>query len=401
MERTTKRRILAWGTLGVIALVLIALAMKPRPVPADIARVVRGPMEVTLEHEGKTRVRDRFIVSAPVPGRVHRITLEPGDPVQAGFTVLATFEPSDPVMLDSRSRAEAEARLKATRSALERARADRGRSLAEHQLAVIELDRVRRLNVEGIISAERLDSARTEAKARAEALQAAEAAVRTAAHELEVAEARLVLPGDEATGARPAIRLHSPIDGVVLQRYRESEAVVFAGEPLVEVADPADLEVVADFLSTAAVRIRPGMPARIEQWGGGELEGRVRRVEPYGFMKVSALGVEEQRVNVVGDFTGPRKERDSLGDGYRVEMRVVVWEKEEILQLPTSALFRHEEEWAVFAVSGGRAELRLVEIGQRNGLAAEVVSGLVEGDEVIAHPSEEIADGIRVVRRGE
>jgi HlyD family secretion protein len=399
MERTTKRRILTWGGLAVIAVALIALALKPRPVPADLVEVVRGPMEVTLEHEGTARVRDRFVVSAPVPGRVHRITLEPGDPVDAGVTVLATFEPSDPVLLDSRSRAEAEATVKAARSALERARADRERALAEHRLAVTELDRIRRLNEEGILSAERLDSAQTEAKARAEALQAAEAAVRTAAHELEVAEARLVMPGDASTGAKPVIRLHSPIHGVVLRRYRESEAVVPAGEPLVEVADPADLEIVADFLSTDAVRIRPGMPVRIEQWGGGELDGSVRRVEPYGFMKVSALGVEEQRVNVVADFTGPREERESLGDGYRVEMRVVVWAKEEVLQVPTSALFRHQEEWAVFAVSGGRARLALVEIGQRNGLAAELLSGLVEGDEVIAHPAEEVADGVRVARR--
>jgi len=401
MKPTTKRRIWFWGILGAVGLALIwAAVLAPRRVPADFVPVVRGPMKVTLDHEGKTRVRDRFVVSAPLPGRVLRIELEPGDTVVAGETELAVFQPSDPILLDARSRAEAEARVRATRAALDRARADRERASAEHEFASKELERSRRLAEEGVVSTELLDGKESEAKARTEALQAAEAAVRTVLHELEMAQARLVEPGEAAARSGSVIRLRSPVDGVVLRRERESEAVVQAGEPLLVVADPRNLEIEADYLSSDAVKIRPGMQARIEQWGGGEdLEGQVRRVEPYGFMKVSALGVEEQRVNVIIDFTGPAEDRVGLGDGYRVEVRVIVWAGEDVLQVPAGSLFRSGEDWAVFVVEEGRARLRTLEIGRLNGLAAQVLDGLREGDQVIAHPSEQIADGVRVEPR--
>jgi len=401
MKPTTKRRIWFWSILGVVGAALIwAAVLAPRRVPADFVAVVRGPMEVTLDHEGKTRVRDRFVVSAPVPGRVLRIELEPGDDVVAGETVLAVFQPSDPIMLDARSRAQAEALVKAGRAALDRSRADRARASAEHEYTMKERERIRRLAEEGVVSTELLDSIESEAKAMAEALQAAEAGIRSALHELEVAQARLVEPGEAAARSGSVIRLRSPVDGVVLKRQQESEAVVQAGEPLMVVADPDDLEVEADYLSSDAVKIRPGMQARIEQWGGREdLEGQVRGVEPYGFMKVSALGVEEQRVNVIVDFTGPGERREGLGDGYRVEVRIIVWAGEDILQVPSGSLFRSGEDWAVFVVDEGRARLRTVEIGWRNGLAVQVLEGLGEGDRVIAHPSEEISDGVRVEPR--
>jgi len=400
-----RRRLVIWGTVGLVVTVLLVLALAPRPEPVDAQPVIRGPMQVTLDHEGKTRVRERFVISAPVDGRVRRIDLEPGDPVVANETVLATFEPTAPVLLDARSRAEAEAGVKAARATLTRARAERDRARAESELADTEARRTGRLAEDGIASEQQLDSAVATARARRDALDAAESAVDTARHELEAAQARLMRPAasDPATAADDVdgtIRLRSPVDGVILKRLRESEAAVSKGEPLLEVADPADLEVAADFLSTDAVKIRPGMPVRIDQWGGETvLRGRVRRVEPSGFMKISALGVEEQRVWVVVDFADPQAAWESLGDEYRVEVRVVVWEGESALQVPTSSLFRHDGDWAVFAVEDGRARLRMVDIGWRNGLQAEVLSGLEEGMAVIAHPSDAVADGVRVTER--
>jgi HlyD family secretion protein len=399
--KKSTRRIVIWTAVGAAALALVALAMMPRPVPADFAGVGRGELQVTLDQEGKTRVRDRFVMSAPMPGRVLRIGLEPGDPVVAGETVLATFRPQEPVPLDARSRAEAKARVKAAQAALDRARAQREKAREEHELAMKERERTLRLAEQGILSQEARDAAETEARAKAEALSAAEAAARNAASELELANAGLLEPGDGGSGAREVtvLRLLSPVDGVVLKRERQSEAIVSAGEPLLEVGDPNDLEIVADYLSMDAVRIRPGMRALIDRWGGDRvIEGSVRRVEPSGFMKVSALGVEEQRVNVIVDFDEP-EDAGNLGDEYRVEVRVVIDEREDALKVPASALFRNDEAWAVFVVGGGQAGLRRVEIGARSGFEAEVLEGLAEGDTVIIHPSEQVSDGVRVSRR--
>ncbi len=403
MKGIGRRRLVIWAAVGLVVAVLLALALAPRPAPADFEEVIRGPMQVTLDHEGKTRVRARFVISAPVDGRVQRIELEPGDPVVANETVLATFEPAEPVLLDARSRAEAEAGVRAARAALTQARAERDAARAESELADVELRRIRRLAEAGISSEQQLDSAAATARARRDGLEAAESAVETARHELEAAQARLMLPaanpGAGTDDPDRTIRLRSPVDGVVLKRLRESEATVPKGEPLLEVGDPANLEVVADFLSTDAVKMRPGMPVLIDRWGGQSLlRGRLRRVEPSGFMKISALGVEEQRVWVVADFDDPQTAWESLGDEYRVEVRVVVWESESALQLPTGSLFRHDG-WAVFVVEDGRARRRPVEIGWRNGLHAEVLSGVEEGEIVIAHPSDAIADGVRVAER--
>jgi HlyD family secretion protein len=404
MKWNDKRSItrVAGGTLLVS---LLAWAFWPRPELADLAVIERAPLQVTLDEEGETRVRDRFVVSAPLAGRVLRIELEPGDPVEAGKTVLATFQPQTPTLLDARSRAEAEAGARAARASLERARADRDRAGAELEFAEAEVERFRRLAADRIVSEEELESAELEARSRTEALEAAEFAAQTARYQLEVARARL-LEGS-ALGGNPhggevgsPISLYSPVDGVVLRRLRESEAVVPAGEPLLEVGEPEKLEIVADYLSADAVKIRPGGRVLIEEWGGeGRLEGVVRRVEPSGFMKVSALGVEEQRVNVVVDFVDPPEARSGLADGFRVELRVVLWEGEEVLQVPTGILFRNDDDWVVFAVEGGRARLRKVEIGRQGGLVAEVLSGLEEGDRVILHPGDSVVDGLRVDSR--
>lgn len=398
--------------LLVVALLLAAVlvwAFLPKPVEVDLATVERGDLRVTVDHEGRTRVREPFVVSAPVAGRVLRIELEPGDPVEARETVLATFEPSDPSLLDARSRAEAEARVKAARAALGQVQAELQRAEAQRTYARAELERVRRLAADEIIPRDRLDATEANARSAEEAARAARFAVANAEHELEVARSSLVeLPGEDRVlpggGSRRApIVLRSPVDGVVLRRLRESEAVVRAGDPLLEVADPADLEMVVDYLSTDAVQIDPGDRALIDQWGGGEtLEGRVRRIEPAGFTKISALGVEEQRVNVIVDFADPRQAWKALGDAYRVEVRVVVWEGEGLLRVPESALFRHGREqqgWAVFRVEDGRAREVPVELGHRNGLVAEVLSGLAEGDRVVIHPGDAVQPGVRVTER--
>jgi HlyD family secretion protein len=392
-----KRR-LVWGGVGLVVVALVAFSMRPKPEPADVVRVGRGPLQVTLDEEGETRVRDRYMVSAPVAGRVLRIELESGDPVVADETVLATFQPGDPVPLDARSHAEAQARVRSAEAALGRARADRQRVGAELRFAEAELKRVQRLQSEAIVSEEALESAELAVDTRRESLRSAEFVVKNAESDLEQARARLLQDG--GASSRQPIEIRAPVGGVVLQRLRESEAIVPAGEPLIEVADPDRLEIVSDFLSTDAVRIRPGQRVLIEQWGGEQaLQGVVRRVEPFGFTKISALGVEEQRVNVVIDFDDTREAWEALGDGYRVEVRVVVWERDDVVKVPTSALFRSGDAWAVFAVADGRAEERAVEVGQRNGLEAEVLSGLAEGDAVIVHPGDSIADGVDIEER--
>jgi HlyD family secretion protein len=396
MGFTGRRRWLLWGAGAAVTTALIAVLLAPEPVAVDLAKVGRGSLRVTLDHEGKTRVHDRFLISAPVQGRVLRIELRAGDPVEAGRTVLATFAPAAPVPLDLRSRAEARARVAAAVAAFARARAERDQAEAEAHLARTELERRGRLARDGIVAPQDLDVAESTARSREAALAAAESAASAARHDLEAAQASLLEPQAPRSGG-VVLSLRSPVDGVVLRRLQESEAVVAAGEPLVEVADSSDLEVVSDYLSTDAVRIRPGMRVAIDRWGGdAPLPGHVRRVEPSGFLKVSALGVEEQRVNVVIDFDDRKAASSVLGDGYRVETEVVTWEGEAVLQVPTGALFRNGDDWAVFRFAGGRARLSPVRIGHRGALDVEVESGLREGEVVIEHPSESVSDAVRV-----
>jgi HlyD family secretion protein len=402
-KKVLRKRLLLWGVPSLLVLAVIVVALLPESVPADLAPVVRGDLLVTVDEEGETRVRDRFVVSAPVPGRLLRIALEPGDEVVAGETVLATFQPSTPVPLDARSRAEAEARVKAAEATLGSAEANDERADAELRYAESVLARYHELAKEEIVSSEQLEKAELDLETRRKSQRATEFEVRNAEHALAAARAALV----EAYSSNPGhergdpIVLYSPIDGTVLKRLRWSEAVVPVGEPLLEVGDADDIEIVSDLLSTDAVRVQPGQRVLVEQWGGERpLAGVVRRVEPYGFTKFSALGVEEQRVNVIIDFTGDPEARRSLGDGYRVEVRIVVWEGDGVLQVPTSSLFRHGETWAVWAVVGGTAVLREIETGARNGLDAQVLSGLEEGAQVIVHPSDAIVEGVKVERRG-
>jgi len=386
------------GAIGFVGL-LVLVALWPAATPIDSAPVTRGSLEVTVEDEGETRVRDRFVVSAPVAGRVLRIELEPGDPVRRGETVLATILPGESTPLDARSRAEAEAAVAAARATLGRARAEKQRAEAALAFARSELQRQRDLARQQIVADQQLESAETRERDTREAVESAAFAATAAEEQVRMAEARLI-PASSAPRGRP-LEIRAPVDGVVLKRHHESEAVVPAGEPLLDLGDPARLEIVSDLLSTDAVKVKQGAPARIEQWGGDHpLKGRVRRVEPSGFMKISALGVEEQRVNVIVDFEDALEAWKTLGDGYRVELRIVVWESADVLQVPTSSLFRQGDAWAVFVVRGGRARFQKLEVGRRNGLEAEVLAGLAAGDRVVLHPGDTLKDGSRVTPRG-
>jgi HlyD family secretion protein len=385
--------------LGLFAL-LVVLALWPKSAVVDLATVKQGELTITIDEEGKTRVRDRFVVSAPVAGRVQRIGLEPGDRVVRNQTVMAIFQPADPVLLDARSRREGEASVKAAEAVFGRAQAERERAATAGRLAQSELSRTRALYKDGLISYQALESAESQARTAGEALQAAEFSVSSAQHEIEAARARLLSTSGAPVSTQAPVVLHAPITGVVLKRLRESESIVPAGEPLLELGDPRKLEIVSDFLSTDAVRIRPGDGVKIERWGGeGEVKGHVRRIEPSGFMKVSALGVEEQRVSVLIDFDDPFEAWKRLGDGYRVEVRVIVWQAKSVLKAPTSSLFRRGEKWAAFVVKNERAQLRIVEIGPRNGSEAQVLQGLSEGETVIVHPSDAIKNDSRVTVR--
>lgn len=394
----TRRRVVGvLVVLGVLA--LVALALRPSPLPVETAVATRGPMQVTLDEEGETRVRDRYVVSAPLAGRVLRIELEPGDPVVADQTVVATFRPTPPPMLDIRTRTELQARVAAAEAALNRARAEQQRAEAELVQAERDLARSRRLVEAGALARERLEAAELAASTLRTTVEAARANVRAAEADLRMARASLIPPTSDAA-ADPPIVLRAPTDGVVLTRLRESESIVPQGEPLLEIGDVSKLEIVADFLSTDAVRIRAGQPVLIERWGGSTpLRGVVRLVEPSGFTKISALGVEEQRVNVIIDFEDPRGAFEQLGDRYRVEVRVVVWDSGDALRVPISSLVREGSGWAVFAIRDGRAVRTPIEIGQRSDTEAEVLNGLAPGVPVIAFPGDDIADGVAVEPR--
>lgn len=400
MRPSVKRASLAAG--GVALAVSIVWGFSPRPPEVDVAVVRRGPLRVTVEEEGKTRVRDRYVVSAPVPGFQHRVELEVGDAVAAG-QVVAVIEPLRSAMLDPRSRAEAEARVQAARAALQQAEHSAAAAEADAALARTELARIKRLAEGGAASRELLDQAEARARGTEAGRRSADFAVDVARHQLGAAEATLAHAGGEDVGNGPdagRVEVRSPVAGRVLKVLRESEGVDLAGTPILELGDPAALEVEVEVLSSDAVQLGPGTRTLLERWGGAAaLEGRVRRVEPVGFTKVSALGVEEQRVLTIVDLASPPEAWQRLGDGYRVEAVFVVWEGADVLQVPQSALFPGAAggETCAFVLDGPLARRRVVRVGQSNGLEAQVLDGLGEGERVITHPPDSVQDG-RAVR---
>lgn len=388
--------------IAVAAAVLLAIAygFMAKPVSVDIVKVSRGPMSVTIEEEGKTRVRDRFVISAPVSGYLRRITLKAGDHLKAGQTVLE-LEPLRSNVLDPRSRAAAEAAISSSEAALKAAEENGRAAKADAEYVRANLERTRKLFQEGLVSRDMMDRIESAAR-RADAMSLSAKAAERAVH-FELERARTALGHSLLEGAglsERAVAMRTPVNGAVLKIYRESEGTVTTGEPLIDIGDPLKLEVRVEVLSADAVKIKPGMAVLFERWGGGSaLIGKVRVIEPSGFTKVSSLGVEEQRVFVVADIVTPPEGRMPLGDGYRLEARFVIWEGKDVLQVPSSALFRKGEGWSLFVVKESRAEQRQVEVGNRNGLTAEIVSGLAEGEQVIAHPDDSVKNGVRVRAR--
>jgi HlyD family secretion protein len=387
----------AWwlGLVGVLVLAGVVAGFLPRPVPVDLAPLERGPLTVTVEEEGKTRVIDRYVVSAPVAGFARRIELDVGDAVARGDQLLL-LEPLRSDVLDPRRRAEAEARVASARSAMLAAEQNASAADADEELARLELQRIEKLARIQYVAEDELDRARAQARAAAAKLRSAQFALEVARHELEAARTALEYSAAGDGGEPPeTVAIRSPVDGRILRLMRESEGVVDSGEPLFEVGDPGALEVEVDVLSSDAVRIAPGTRVRFTRWGGDEpLEGVVRVVEPTGFTKISALGVEEQRVLVISDIVSPPAEWQRLGDGYRVEASFVLWQAEDVLQAPASALFRDGGGWAVFVNRNGRAVLTPVATGARNGLHVQILDGLRAGDEVVIHPGDDVhADG--------
>ena len=396
------KRYTFWGVVCALIVAGLAYAFKPVSVPVDLVKVVRAPLVVTVDEEAETRIRDVYVLSAPVTGVALRIEAEVGDVVTTGKSVLAEIEPVDPSFLDVRTESELRAELKAAEAAEALARAEVAEAEAELEFAAGERERTRKLFAAGHISERKRDDAERIYKARRAALDTTAAQLMRRRFEIEQAQARLATPEQsklrkENCGCVPVI---APVSGRVLRVLHESEGVVQAGTPLVEIGDPQNLEVVADYLSTDAVKIKPGNVVIIEEWGGpNSLNGRVLRVEPYGFMKVSAMGIEEQRVNVIIDLTDEPEVWSDLGHGFRVEIKVVLARQESALLVPLTALFRHKGDWSVFVEREGRAELQSVEVGLRSKLEAEIISGLGVDDNIVRHPSSRVGPGTRIQAR--
>ena len=406
MARRRSRSILTVGALVMLGAAL-AFAFWPRPIMVDIGQVTTGKMVVTIDEEGRTRVHDAYMVSTPLAGRLLRVEVEPGDQVSRGETVVARLLPLNPAALDVRTRDQARAAVAAAEAGVRLARAELNRAIADKQLADSELERARQLRQSSTVSEAALDRALRESRAAAAALDTGEATI--AMRQAELANARAMLTGfdDErlagAGGERPGeeIPIHAPTTGSVLRVIQQSETTLPAGAPILEIGNiDHDLEVLVELLSTDAVQVSPGARVLIEDWGGAEpLNGVVERVDPWGFTKFSALGVEEQRVNAVIRLVDARPRQRGLGHGFRVEARIVVWEDENALIVPSSALFRDGPAWAVLVVEDGTASLRRVEIGQNNGVQARVESGLEQGQRVILYPSSAHSEGAKVAQR--
>lgn len=397
------KRVVMWASIAVLVAAGLALAFAPQPVPVNMVTIARSPMIVTVVEEGQTRIHDVFLLSAPVAGRVQRIETHVGDPVMAGETVLARIEPGDPSLLDPRSEAQARAAVQTAESALLLGKAEVDQAVAEFEFAQTELGRANELTLAGTISRRARDDAERAYKTGRALLATARAGLQMRQFELDQARAQLLSPIQTAQPhpSCDCVPITAPVSGRVLKILNPSERVVVAGEALIEIGDPRDLEIAVDFLSTDAVQVSVGQRVIIDGWGGRPLAGRVRRVEPFGFTKVSALGIDEQRVNVIINLEGPAEEWERLGHGYQIEAQVVLWESDAALTVPLTALFREQGNWAVFVEQSGRARLREIRIGRRNGLVAEVLEGLVDGDRVVVHPSNRVVPDIRVSARGD
>ncbi|WP_373504461.1 efflux RND transporter periplasmic adaptor subunit [Aestuariivirga sp.] len=372
----------------------LAWALWPRPLAVETSVVERRDIEVIVEEEGKTRIRDVFSVSAPIPGQVLRVTLHPGDVVVKDLTIVASIRPAAPGLLDARLKRVAEAAVASARASVDLAAAEVRQAEAQHVFLQSELTRAEILVKQGTISDRAYEKAKLDVETAGAAVESAKASLTVRKRELERAEAALIETA--ATEGPCCTDIRAPVTGRILRVLTESEQVVQAGTALLEIGDPTDLEVTADLLSRDAVMIKPGATAKIVNWGGPPLAATVDRIDPSANTKVSALGIEEQRVAVVLSLQGEPAKRAALGDGFRVVARITVWKGSNLAAVPIGALFRVGGNWAAYAVIDGQARLRPLEIGQRNGEFAEVKGGLNEGETVILHPSDQMQDGARV-----
>jgi HlyD family secretion protein len=408
--KTISLKKVIWGATAAVGLSAIVWFAWPKPVLVDLATVVAGPMEVTVDDDGKTNVRHLYTVYAPIAGKVLRISHPPehrvisrhvGDVVTADQTIVAVMQPNLPGFVDVRSREQIEAEITAADAAVTQSEAEVRRLEAALAFARTEFQRAQSLRGTQTISVQAYDKAKFDVDSNEAALASARAQIELRRGIRESLKARLMEPSTANAPDNPAccVQIRAPVSGRVLKIMQESEAVVPPGTPLIELGDPLDLEVVADLLSTDAVQINEGSPVRIDGWGGPPVKGRVKRVDPAGFLKVSALGIEEQRVRVTVDFADPQDSWSRLGHDYRVTVHVTVWSSDNALTVPMGALFRKGDDWAVFAAKDGRARIAIVQIGHRNSRAAEVLSGLSSGDRVVLHPSDRVSEGTRISER--
>jgi HlyD family secretion protein len=401
-SRTTRSQRGRWRkfvpyVIAVAILAAVVAGLRPKPITVETASVTRGPLLVTVFEEGKTRIRHRYVISPPVAGFLNRVELRAGAPIKAGETVLATIRAEPSGFLDPRTRAEAEARAKAAETTRMQRQAEVDRANASLELAGKEFTRADALRKTGAIATQQWDSAENRVQVLTRELRASEFALRVADFEVAQAHAALLQASEPTAEQSEPLKIISPVDGYVLNVYEESARIVTPATPIMEVGDPRDLEAEIELLSSDAVGVEPGADVSIEQWGGeAPLRARVSVVEPGAFTKISALGVEEQRVKVRVDFLDPMPPGRELGDRYRVEARIVTWRGVDVLQVPTGALFRRGSDWMAFVVENGKAVLRKVEITHNNGVAAEVGSGLSQDDVVIIHPPDAVKDGAAV-----
>ncbi|MGB8400943.1 efflux RND transporter periplasmic adaptor subunit [Bradyrhizobium sp.] len=397
MRITAGRVIMVLGMMAAVA--AIAWFLMPRPTPIETAAVAKGRFLASIDEDGKTRIRERYVVAAPLAGRLTRVALKAGDPVAADDVVAAIMPPPAP-FLDPRSRREAEERLGTAEAARERSRAVVERAQAQANQAKNDLDRTRTLVARGASTVQALERAELAMRVADRDLRAAEFQDHAADHELAQAKALLGRYRDGIDAPSEPWSITAPVAGVVLRVMQESETVVQSGAPLLEIGDPRDLEIVTDVLSTGAVEIRPGADVVIEHWGGpGALSGRVRRIEPAAFTKVSTLGVEEQRVNVLIDLLSPQPQWTGLGDGYQVDTRIIVFTQDDVEIIPAGALFRRGDSWSVYVVVDGRAQPRTIDLMRRSAGFAAVSKGVAAGERVIIYPSDQISPGVRVSSR--
>ncbi|MCG6884335.1 MAG: efflux RND transporter periplasmic adaptor subunit [Silicimonas sp.] len=393
-------RNIALGVLGAAVVGgLLFVTFRPEPVPVDLHEISTGTLSVTVEVDGETRVKEEYEIAAPIAGLARRLPVHVGDPVKAGETVVAEVEPTAPALLDARSRAQAEAAVHEAEAALQVAETDFARAGEEHSFAQSQFDRTSALVERGVASTTRLESANQVLTVSEAALNAARARIDQARSGLDRARAALFEAATPENGDACCVTIMAPADGVVLSIETESERPVQAGARLLSIGDPMELEIVADLLSSDAVRLPVDARASVERWGGPALEARLQRIEPSARTKVSALGIEEQRVDAIFELVSPVEKRPGLGHGFAVFLRIVEYEETDAILVPLSAVFRSGEGWSAFRVSDGVAERVVVEIGRRNARFASVVSGLDAGDRVVEHPSEKLDDGSPVVER--